>query len=152
MWKLLSLQKKCLQNAGCPGCLNTFPWNSSLSCFSFHSSYSSAAEFVSFYDFSPSVKLLILFACCFPDFIEFSVFYSSSLSLNNYFEFFIGQITDLHFIGISYWETVVLFSGVMIPWFFIFLKVLHSCLYIWRSSHLLQSYWLWKRNSFCQAW
>lgn len=60
------------QNTGYPSwCLNAFPWTSSLLHLSFHSLYSSAAEFlfVSFYDSYPSVKLLILFVYCFPDFI-----------------------------------------------------------------------------------
>lgn len=89
-----------------------------------------------FYDFS--VKLLILFTYYSPDLFELSC---SSLSFlkNNYFEFFIRQITDLHSFRVCYCKIIVFFVDVMFPWFLMFLKVLCCCLHIWKSSYFFWS-------------
>ena len=106
----------------------------SLLYFSFHSLYSSASEFVWFLlIFSISVKFLILFVYCFSNFVDLSLCFlwtqRVSWKQHVWIHYQINHRSPC--LGLVTGRLLWPFGGVMFPWFFIFLEVLHCCLPIW---------------------
>lgn len=78
---------------------------------------------------------------CFPDSFEFSflcflIGHWASIKLL-FWILYQEKIIDLHYLRVHFWNIIVFFGSVMFLWFLMFLKVLHCCLHLWRSSHVL---------------
>lgn len=110
--------------------------------FSFSSLHSSIPEFLigNFLMISISDTLLILIVYYFPVFIDLSLYFlvSHRASLNNYFEFFIRKIADLHW-GWLQKKYCFLLLVVKVSCFLIFFMFWspYCHLHIWKSSYLL---------------